>query len=85
MPQTKRPIRIPYLEKLSSDPSLPMNRKTPGYPHQPGSPEYDGSAAYEAFLDENVGPKRRPRGCLCGNPDLPGSCPGPTRCPMHGE
>jgi len=22
------------------------------YPHQPGSPEFDGSAAYEAYLDE---------------------------------
>ena len=23
--------------------------------------------------------------CLCGNPDIPGSCPGPAACPMHGE
>lgn len=25
------------------------------------------------------------RGCLCGYPDMPGSCPGPATCPMHGE
>jgi hypothetical protein len=25
------------------------------------------------------------RGCLCGWPDLPGRCPGPDHCPMHGE
>ncbi|CAB4202883.1 hypothetical protein UFOVP1623_16 [uncultured Caudovirales phage] len=24
-------------------------------------------------------------GCKCGNPDLPGYCPGWRRCPMHGE
>ena len=32
--------------------------------------------------------KRRRRlsiGCLCGYPDLPGQCPGPANCPMHGE
>lgn len=23
--------------------------------------------------------------CHCGYPDLPGSCPGPALCPMHGE
>lgn len=23
--------------------------------------------------------------CKCGNPDWPGSCPGPAHCPVHGE
>ena len=37
----------------------------------------------EAFED-----RRRARWstrCLCGHPDLPGSCPGADNCPMHGE
>lgn len=25
------------------------------------------------------------QGCLCGYPDLPGQCPGPRNCPMHGQ
>ena len=28
---------------------------------------------------------RRGTTCLCGNPDWPGSCPGPDNCPVHGE
>ena len=28
---------------------------------------------------------RRLRGCLCGQPDMPGQCPGAANCPMHGE
>ncbi len=24
-------------------------------------------------------------GCLCGWPDMPGQCPGPRSCPMHGQ
>ena len=28
---------------------------------------------------------RRLRGCLCGQPDMPGRCPGAANCPMHGE
>lgn len=23
------------------------------------------------------------RGCACGNPDWPGSCPGPMNCPVN--
>lgn len=23
--------------------------------------------------------------CLCGYPDMPGTCPGAHACPMHGE
>jgi hypothetical protein len=29
--------------------------------------------------------QRRDVWCKCGNPDLPGSCPGWRDCPMHGE
>jgi hypothetical protein len=29
--------------------------------------------------------RKRRRGCLCGNPDWPGSCPGPENCPVHGQ
>jgi hypothetical protein len=25
------------------------------------------------------------RFCFCGYPDMPGTCPGPRNCPMHGE
>ena len=28
---------------------------------------------------------RRRTFCLCGYPDWPGQCPGPERCPVHGE
>jgi hypothetical protein len=24
-------------------------------------------------------------GCKCGNPEMPGQCPGWRNCPMHGE
>jgi len=39
-------------------------------------------------LEEAYWERRRRRltsGCLCGWPDMPGSCPGPMNCPMHGE
>ncbi|HQT89107.1 MAG TPA: hypothetical protein PK677_11220 [Acidiphilium sp.] len=29
--------------------------------------------------------RKRDVWCKCGNPDLPGSCPGWRSCPMHGE
>ncbi len=29
------------------------------YPHQPGSPQFDGSAAYEAYLDDMDGLRAR--------------------------
>jgi hypothetical protein len=29
--------------------------------------------------------ERREPHCKCGNPDLPGTCPGWRNCPMHGE
>lgn len=29
--------------------------------------------------------RRRSSGCLCGNPDWPGQCPGAANCPVHGE
>jgi hypothetical protein len=29
--------------------------------------------------------QRRDVWCKCGDPDLPGSCPGWRDCPMHGE
>lgn len=25
---------------------------------------------------------KRPTRCQCGNPDMPGRCPGPSNCPM---
>lgn len=30
------------------------------YPHQPGSPSFEGGAAYEAYLDEQVEMNRKP-------------------------
>lgn len=29
--------------------------------------------------------RKRNRGCKCGYPDMPGSCPGPANCPMCQE
>ena len=29
--------------------------------------------------------RARLNGCRCGNPDLPGICPGWRNCPMNGE
>jgi hypothetical protein len=44
-------------------------------------PDYDELAdAYEERQRRRWG-----SGCLCGYPDLPGRCPGPANCPMHGE
>jgi hypothetical protein len=47
---------------------------------------------YESLRDdareEDYWARRRRRlttGCLCVWPDMPGSCPGPENCPMHGE
>jgi hypothetical protein len=38
-------------------------------------------------LREAIDERRRARRgarCLCGNPDWPGRCPGPSACPVHG-
>ena len=35
---------------------------------------------------EDIADRRaRFNGCKCGNPDMPGYCPGWRNCPMHGE
>lgn len=39
--------------------------------------------AYEALCE--YGPRRREVWCKCGNPDMPGSCPGWRSCPLWDE
>lgn len=40
---------------------------------------------WEELRDAADERRKRSFGCLCGYPDLPGTCPGPRACPMHGE
>jgi len=44
-------------------------------------PDYD--ELEDAWQEKRA--RRLSFGCLCGYPDLPGQCPGPRNCPMHGE
>lgn len=46
-----------------------------------GRREPDDDERREAFEARRA----RRNHCLCGNPDWPGSCPGPANCPVHGE
>ena len=42
----------------------------------------------DEYRAEEADERRRRRltwGCLCGYPDMPGRCPGPAACPMHGQ
>lgn len=43
--------------------------------------EHDEDLRREALAER----RRTRRGCLCGYPDWPGSCPGAANCPVHGE
>lgn len=47
-----------------------------------GRREPDADERREAFELRRA---RNRSGCLCGYPDMPGQCPGPAFCPMHGE
>lgn len=44
-------------------------------------PDYD--ELQDAYEEKHR--KRLDYGCLCGWPDMPGRCPGPRNCPMHGQ
>jgi len=48
---------------------------------------FDREPDYDELRDayEEKRARRMRTGCLCGWPDMPGSCPGPMNCPMHGE
>jgi hypothetical protein len=48
-------------------------------------PRHDDARAEDAEERYYERQRRRLTRCLCGYPDLPGSCPGPAACPMHGE
>ncbi len=43
--------------------------------------EPDDDERREAWEDRRA----RFNGCKCGNPDMPGQCPGWRNCPMHGD
>ena len=47
-------------------------------PHE----DRDEDARRDAIDDRR---RYRWQGCLCGYPDMPGTCPGAASCPMHGE
>jgi hypothetical protein len=47
--------------------------------------DYDDDRYEDARRDAIDERRARFNGCKCGNPDMPGYCPGWRSCPMHGE
>ena len=46
---------------------------------------WEDADEYREELAEERRARRLTWGCLCGYPDMPGRCPGPAACPMHGQ
>lgn len=56
----------------------PPMRDRDEYPYEHRDEDARRDAMHEAR-------RHRWLGCLCGYPDMPGTCPGAAFCPMHGE
>ena len=48
-------------------------------------PHYNDDRDEDARRDDIDARREKFNGCKCGNPDMPGQCPGWRNCPMHGE